>query len=123
MAKANPDWFRAHDRKRQHTPKRRAQKADSERKCRQTETRKAARAAERRTRQAALLQRVPAWADLSAIKTFYVEARRLTQETGTAHHVDHIFPLCGKEVSGLHVATNLQVIPATINLAKGSRLH
>jgi hypothetical protein len=74
-----------------------------------------------RNRQAAKLQRTPPWLtinDLQRIEDFYLEAIRRTQETGTRWHVDHIIPLRGKKVSGLHVPENLQVIPAKDNQRK-----
>jgi hypothetical protein len=71
-------------------------------------------------RRAAKMRRIPAWADLAKIKRFYDEAKRLTRETGIPHHVDHIIPLRGKYVSGLHVETNLQILDAKRNLAKGN---
>jgi len=64
----------------------------------------------------------PPWAELDGIKLFYEEAQRVTAETGVPHHVDHILPINGKCVSGLHVAENLQVIPACENLSKGNKL-
>lgn len=64
----------------------------------------------------------PTWADMDAIKKIYLEARRKTEETGTLHHVDHIIPLRGKIVSGLHVHYNLQIITAQENLRKSNRL-
>ncbi len=69
-------------------------------------------------RKAAKLQRTPPWVDYDAIRVFYAEAIRLTNETGIKHHVDHIIPLQGKLVSGFHVHTNLQVITAEENLRK-----
>lgn len=72
-------------------------------------------------RKVSIIQRVPAWANLSAIEAFYVERDMLTAQTGIVHHVDHIIPLQGRGVCGLHVETNLQVIPASVNLKKGNR--
>lgn len=70
------------------------------------------------------MNRTPKWLtlqDLYQIETFYKEAQRLTKETGIQYHVDHIVPLQGKEVSGLHVPWNLQVILATENLKKRNK--
>ena len=57
----------------------------------------------------------PAWADMKAIKKIYTEAKatRLT--------VDHIVPLRGKTVCGLHVETNLRLITRGQNSRKGNR--
>jgi hypothetical protein len=56
-------------------------------------------------------QQVPPWANIEAIKQVY-----LTCPDG--YHVDHIIPLKGKLVSGLHVETNLQHLPAKENMQK-----
>lgn len=57
------------------------------------------------------------------INSIYAEARRISRETGVEHHVDHIVPLKGHEVRGLHVAWNLRIVPAEVNLKKGNRLE
>jgi len=74
-------------------------------------------------RRAAKLRRTPPWADHRAIRRVYEEARRLTNETGIPHHVDHVTPLCGRAVSGLHVETNLQIIPGSENCRKHNRFE
>jgi hypothetical protein len=66
-------------------------------------------------RYAAKLQRTPVWADLKAIEKFYKNCPK-------GHHVDHIVPLQGKEVSGLHVEHNLQYLTASENCRKSNKL-
>lgn len=78
-------------------------------------------AALRAQRRAEILRATPVWADRYEIHAKYKECSRLSKETGIVHHVDHIVPLRGKLVCGLHVANNLQVIPASKNLKKSNK--
>lgn len=74
---------------------------------------------------AARLGATPKWlsdSDLQNIKAFYAEAQMLTDATGVEYHVDHIVPLQGENVCGLHVAWNLQVLVGTENCRKLNRL-
>ena len=64
---------------------------------------------------------VPLWADTWKMKQYYILAKELSRIYGTEFHVDHIVPLQGKNVSGLHVENNLQIITKTENLKKGNR--
>lgn len=65
-----------------------------------------------------LKQAQPPWANTGKILSIYREAKRLTRETGILHQVDHIIPIKGKFVSGLHVEANLQIITAEANRKK-----
>lgn len=79
------------------------------------------RLAQKAKRRAAKLNRTPTWlrpVDFKHIQEIYTIAKRLTEKTGELHHVDHIIPLQGKIVSGLHIPTNLQVIKAKDNIKK-----
>ena len=64
----------------------------------------------------------PAWADMDRIKYTYAHCHWLNKTFGHNMHVDHIVPLNGKNVCGLHVHTNLQIIPAEENLRKHNKL-
>ena len=66
--------------------------------------------------------RQPPWISSADCAAFYAMAKRVSRCLGIAHHVDHITPLNGATVSGLHVPGNLRVVPAVINLRKGNRL-
>ena len=75
-------------------------------------------------REAAKKQRIPKWlteVDFERIQNEYALAAILTKLCGTPWHVDHIIPLQGKLVSGLHVPSNLRVLPAKENIAKNNR--
>ena len=76
-----------------------------------------ARAAKRRAMQ---LKLTPAWAKLDEVAMFYEMAEVLSR-SGVLFHVDHIIPLQGKNVWGLHTQENLQIIPAFKNVKKGNR--
>jgi 5-methylcytosine-specific restriction endonuclease McrA len=56
------------------------------------------------------------------IRSFYEEAERIKSETGIDHEVDHIVPIRGGIVSGLHVPWNLRVITAAENQTKNRKL-
>lgn len=56
------------------------------------------------------------WADQEAIKAYYDKADPTLQ-------VDHIYPLTSDWVCGLHVETNLQLLSAKDNCAKGNRRY
>ena len=72
-------------------------------------------------RHVAKLNAVPKWADRKAIRLFYKEAARLTRETGIKHEVDHIVPIQGKLVCGLHCEANLQVLTKQQNISKHNK--
>jgi hypothetical protein len=76
-------------------------------------------------RRAHKLNATPLWLtkrDFEQIAELYTCAQMFRLYTGQEYHVDHIVPLQGKNVCGLHVPWNLQVIPASENLSKGNKL-
>jgi hypothetical protein len=75
-------------------------------------------------RRAAQESATPAWltaVDKAMIQEMYDVSEARYIQTGIKHHVDHIVPINGKGVAGMHVPWNLQVITAQENLSKGWR--
>ena len=80
--------------------------------------------AARARRRAAQESATPSWltaVDKAMIQEMYDVSEARYIQTGIKHHVDHIVPINGKGVSGMHVPWNLQVITAHENLSKGWR--
>jgi len=65
-------------------------------------------------RRARKLQATPSWANMEKIKEIYLNCPK-------GYHVDHIIPLKGNTVCGLHVENNLQYLKATENIRKGNK--
>ena len=79
-----------------------------------------------RKRQLAKIQRTPPWLsddDYWMMSQAYELAAQRSKLFGFSWHVDHIIPLQGKDVSGLHVPLNLQVIPGSVNSQEGNRME
>lgn len=73
-------------------------------------------------RRAALIQATPSWADREKIREYYDAASFLTKFLGEKYEVDHIFPLRGKFVRGLHVESNLQILSKVENCIKNAKV-
>jgi hypothetical protein len=79
------------------------------------------KAAYQAARTAQGLRATPPWADPAAIAAVYVQAEQF-RALGLDIDVDHVIPLQGKTVCGLHVANNLRVCLASDNRSKGNKL-
>lgn len=79
-------------------------------------------ASRQRARMAVHRNAFPSWADRKRIASIYIEAATLTKDTGRLYEVDHIIPLQGKTVCGLHVENNLQVLLSEQNRQKSNLL-
>lgn len=107
--KAKEVWRGFHDRNKE---KRAAQHADWAR--RNLDKRRATSA----KRKAAKLRATPKWVNWGKVRAIYRQAKRLQDYTGVPMHVDHIVPLQGQNVCGLHWEGNLQILSASENCKK-----
>ena len=77
-----------------------------------------------RLRQERLIIATPAWLtpeQKAHIERTYKLRDIISSATGIIYHVDHVVPIKGKNVCGLHVPWNLNVIPAKDNLIKHNK--
>lgn len=58
---------------------------------------------------------MPKWVNIDEIAEFYMNCP-------DGYHVDHIIPINGDNVSGLHVIWNLQYLPAKQNRKKSNKI-
>jgi len=72
-------------------------------------------------RRAGINKATPIWANRKEIKEIYKKCFNMSKKTGVKHEVDHIIPLKGELVSGLHVHWNLQIIKASENRFKSNK--
>lgn len=108
-----------------NTPQGRLQKSKLDKKYKSTSNGKSIKRAISANYRAAKLQATPSWLTKDhfiQIKMFHQLANYLTEVTEIEWHVDHIIPLQGENISGLHVPWNLRVITKKENESKGNRL-
>ena len=77
-------------------------------------------------RRASKLRASPTWLTIDddfMFNEIYQMRKIRTADTGVEHHVDHIIPLQGRNVCGLHVWCNLQLLPASENIRKSNKLE
>lgn len=107
--KANMDWYRKN------------KEICKEHHIKWRENNQAACTAKNAKYKASKINATPDWANLDKIKVLYEKCKWLESLTGLKYHVDHIIPLQGKNVSGLHVWENLQILEANLNISKSNK--
>ena len=71
---------------------------------------------------ASKIKQTPPWSDIGKIKRIYELCHKLNKTADCNFQVDHIYPLQGEDVRGLHVWYNLMIIPAKMNQSKGNKV-
>lgn len=69
-------------------------------------------------RRADEIQATPAWVNLAEMRDYYLKCAKQKLLSGIDYTVDHIIPLRGKLVCGLHVPWNLQILTRSENSKK-----
>jgi len=82
-----------------------------------TEKRRASKRASQAKRRVCVNSSLSAYYQEEILK-IYLKAQKM----GAGYHVDHIIPINGKNVTGLHVPWNLQIISSTENIKKSNKI-
>jgi hypothetical protein len=128
----NPNWHKEYYAKNPELHKQKTAKYRLEHpeKVRETQLlsmrkRKPQKTAAERARQANKLKATPLWLtknDYKEMEAVYISAKKTSTFAGFDCHVDHIVPLKGKDVCGLHVPWNLRVVSRSYNIKKFNHL-
>jgi hypothetical protein len=108
-----------------HTPEGKKQRAEYQRAIRNTVKGRAAMLAAAAKRRLARRNACPPWlsdSQYNEMKVIYLKAVSMEKKTGEKYHVDHIAPLQGENICGLHVPWNLEPITAAANLMKANHI-
>jgi len=129
---SNPNWYKENyaknpERFKSNAAKYRQNNPDKVRLTnhKSNKNRKPQRAAAQMAREVAKRNATPNWLtkeDLEKIKIIYSVAHKTTQLAGFKCHVDHIVPIRGKLVCGLHVPWNLRIVSQSYNSKKKNNL-
>lgn len=92
------------------------QRRESKRTWRKTASGKNSHKFHESNRRVCKLKATPSWANLEKIKEIYMNCP-------DGYHVDHIIPIRGRDICGLHIPENLQYLPAIENVKKGNRYN
>jgi hypothetical protein len=114
----NKEWYREHSKKYREDPLNSVAIKECSKLWRKNNMDK--RRSNQAKRRAVKLNACPQWlssCQKEEIKLVYAHARIL----GEDYQVDHIIPLQGENVCGLHVPWNLQILPAKVNASKGNK--
>jgi len=115
----DPEAKSEYDKKRRQGSKSEQIKA-YDKKRRELPHRKALNAMKGRERKLIVKNQTPAWADKEAIRQIYEAAQTWSMKFGVDYHVDHIIPLRGTDICGLHVEGNLQLLEGRLNISKSN---
>jgi len=122
VASYTRDYYYSHPEFRQQ---RSVYASDREKQIRHLPEFKAKKNSREAKRRSAKLQATPTWLTkehFDEIDQIYWLAQDLKAVSGQNYHVDHIIPLQGESVCGLHVPWNLQVLPSEINISKSNKV-
>ena len=68
------------------------------------------------------LKQTPPWSDMKKVRKIYDLCHEMNKTSTCNFQVDHIYPIQGENVKGLHVWYNLMIIPARMNQSKANKI-